>query len=607
MRKIYIVALATLSALFSFVPAYAQDEVDVSKYFSIRNTNTSYTISMLLQRTDGNYNPSISKDTEFDLWYSTDNCLTWKKWEKPTTALSFGKGATIYFKGVNPQGFGREDGVVSWRFVFSGTARVITLQGDVMSLVKGDFVDYGDGTTNFDTIPADYCFDKMFSALGGNLSSAAGLTLSAKYLTKGCYRQMFLGLTHASFTTTPSINAVDVQESAFESMFEGCTKLVNLASPLPQVDTIPEAGFKRMFYNCNALVSSENMSLGEQVKAIETEGCSQMYWTCKAAGFTGTYNNFPNLDYIGESGCYQMYYGDIYLTSTPQIKAKRIYPYGCQQMFQGCQRLTLISALETQELDEQAWQQMFYQTCSTSIAPNAQVESIKIDSVGYQGCHQMFFWPKTGTSGVMYRSALSAVGPIDIRIVGEQGCYQMFHYLYLNLQDLPKMHFERVYDSGCYMMFANCSGIKHVGGFVCPKVGRSGCESMFNGCTALATVPSILPATELEEQCYFGMFKGCSSLTTAPELPAPTLKKYCYSTMFQDCTSLASVTMLAADISAEQCLTDWLDNVSSTDGTLKVSNDTVKTDIVADVGNSAPKDGGGTSLVGSGWTVTVNP
>ena len=62
-------------------------------------------------------------------------------------------------------------------------------------------------------------------------------------------------------------------------------------------------------------------------------------------------------------------------------------------------------------------------------------------------------------------------------------------------------------------------------------------EGMFSGCTSLITPPE-LPATTLTRSCYMAMFVGCSSLTTAPELPATTLATYCYGNMFKGCTSL---------------------------------------------------------------------
>ena len=41
-----------------------------------------------------------------------------------------------------------------------------------------------------------------------------------------------------------------------------------------------------------------------------------------------------------------------------------------------------------------------------------------------------------------------------------------------------------------------------------------------------------------KDYCYYGMFKGCTSLTQAPALPATTLASSCYSNMFNGCRSL---------------------------------------------------------------------
>ena len=40
------------------------------------------------------------------------------------------------------------------------------------------------------------------------------------------------------------------------------------------------------------------------------------------------------------------------------------------------------------------------------------------------------------------------------------------------------------------------------------------------------------------DYCYYRMFNGCTSLTTAPSLPATTLANFCYNGMFSGCTSL---------------------------------------------------------------------
>lgn len=50
---------------------------------------------------------------------------------------------------------------------------------------------------------------------------------------------------------------------------------------------------------------------------------------------------------------------------------------------------------------------------------------------------------------------------------------------------------------------------------------------LFIGCSGLTTAPE-LPATTLADRCYYFMFAICTSLTTAPELPATTLSERCY-------------------------------------------------------------------------------
>ena len=75
---------------------------------------------------------------------------------------------------------------------------------------------------------------------------------------------------------------------------------------------------------------------------------------------------------------------------------------------------------------------------------------------------------------------------------------------------------------------------------------------MFMGCTSLTTAPE-LPATILASNCYGGMFNGCTSLTTAPELHATTLAHNCCNYMFFNCTSLTTAPELPAITLADSC------------------------------------------------------
>ena len=77
-------------------------------------------------------------------------------------------------------------------------------------------------------------------------------------------------------------------------------------------------------------------------------------------------------------------------------------------------------------------------------------------------------------------------------------------------------------------------------------------NGMFSGCTSLTTAPE-LPATTLEERCYNSMFDGCTSLTQAPELPVTTLASRCYANMFRDCTNLTTAPELPATTLANDC------------------------------------------------------
>ena len=85
---------------------------------------------------------------------------------------------------------------------------------------------------------------------------------------------------------------------------------------------------------------------------------------------------------------------------------------------------------------------------------------------------------------------------------------------------------------------------------------------MFKGCTALTTAPE-LPATTLANACYEYMFESCTSLTTAPELPATTLTQSCYINMFNGCTSLNYIKAMFTTTPSAKYTNNWVKNVAS--------------------------------------------
>ena len=103
-----------------------------------------------------------------------------------------------------------------------------------------------------------------------------------------------------------------------------------------------------------------------------------------------------------------------------------------------------------------------------------------------------------------------------------------------------------------------------------PNMGSWCYYVMFYGCTSLTTAPA-LPATILTNNCYDRMFVGCTSLTTAPALPATTLATSCYRYMFDGCTSLTTAPALPATMLAESCYYQMFN------GCIKIKLSTTKT------------------------------
>ena len=117
--------------------------------------------------------------------------------------------------------------------------------------------------------------------------------------------------------------------------------------------------------------------------------------------------------------------------------------------------------------------------------------------------------------------------------------------------------------SYCYQyMFRGCKSLTTAPELPATTLANYCYSNMFGSCTSLTTAP-VLPATTLEQYCYYNMFQYCSKLTTAPELPATTLANYCYAGMLQGCTSLTTAPALPATTLANSCYSEMFNGCSS--------------------------------------------
>ena len=115
----------------------------------------------------------------------------------------------------------------------------------------------------------------------------------------------------------------------------------------------------------------------------------------------------------------------------------------------------------------------------------------------------------------------------------------------------------------CYFyMFSGCTSLTTAPSLPATTLADYCYTSMFRDCTSLTTAP-LLPAITLAIHCYSNMFWGCSKLTTAPALPATTLANNCYYYMFQGCTSLVTAPELPATTLANNCYENMFSSCTS--------------------------------------------
>ena len=111
-------------------------------------------------------------------------------------------------------------------------------------------------------------------------------------------------------------------------------------------------------------------------------------------------------------------------------------------------------------------------------------------------------------------------------------------------------------------LFMGCTALITPPELPATTLANSCYEEMFYGCTALTQAPT-LPATTLASGCYNDMFGKCTSLIKAPTLPATTLASSCYHHMFEGCTSLTQAPALPATTLADYCYSQMFNYCTS--------------------------------------------
>jgi hypothetical protein len=465
----------------------------------------------------------------------------------------------------------------------------------VITLVNiGDYVQFKNETEQWSETGNEYIKFVMTGKVAGS-GNVNSLIYYAETLPYCCYHSMFNGC--SSLTTAPELPATTLAVSCYASMFWYCSSLAK-APELPAT-TLASHCYYQMFYGCTSLTSAPALP----ATTLAPYCYSSMFRSCSSLTTAPELSATTLANYC----YYQMFYGCTSLTSAPVLPATRLVWCCYSNMFYNCSSLSSIAVKFTKWLDDstdnwvegvsstgtfthdglpeeygvsripEAWEaidtslpQPEPSTPLTFTAEEAnstvKLEATGIDlatarSVKYRTSDKEH-WKDYRTNQVI---TLSKVGDyVQFKNETEQWSEPGNEYIKFvmkgkiaasgNVNSL--INYSDTLPEYCYYhMFYGCTSLTTAPALPATTLASMCYYHMFNGCTGLTTAPE-LPATTLAEYCCYGMFQGCTSLTASPDLPVTTLAHGCYRGMFRGCSSLTTAPELPATTLAEYCYID---------------------------------------------------
>lgn len=476
--------------------------------------------------------------------------------------------------------------------------------GNVMSLVTDYSANANAFATNTALTTANTFYNLFINNSHIKNHAFKSLVLPATTLAANCYSGMFSGCT--GLTTAPELPPTTLAAYCYRDMFQGCTGLTT-APELPAT-TLVENCYHNMFYGCTGLTTAPELPAGKNGIGSLNDGCySGMFYGC--TGLT-TAPELPATTLA--ANCYHgMFSGCTGLTTAPVLPATTLANSCYYYMFSGCTGLTTAPELPANTLVNSCYNYMFYR-CSnlnsvvclatTNIAqyncgnwlngvavtgtftkaPGATwgrgVSGIPSDwTVRDLQAMPLTFEAKVANSNIRLTiNGDASVTSIEYSTDGGSSWQPYTSATYITLANVgDKVQFRGTATTYNMSNFSSNSGELYAYGNVMsllygsdfanktafPNGSQYTFSHLFNSMRNLYNHPAltiVLPATTLAAYCYWGMFYGCTGLTTAPVLPATTLVNSCYYDMFHGCSNLNSVVCLATYIPANTCLWKWL-------------------------------------------------
>lgn len=103
-----------------------------------------------------------------------------------------------------------------------------------------------------------------------------------------------------------------------------------------------------------------------------------------------------------------------------------------------------------------------------------------------------------------------------------------------------------------YSLFRNCTSLIEAPKMPAKSIKYMSYNSMYRGCSSLVNVPDLAVNSVATYGCV-SMFYDCTSLVKAPSLFTTTLAPYCYNDMFHSCNSLTTPPILPATTLRNYC------------------------------------------------------
>ena len=438
------------------------------------------------------------------------------------------------------------------------------------------------------TTLASNCYYSMFN---GCSSLATAPELPATTLESNCYSDMFNGCT--SLATAPELPATTLASYCYKNMFSGCTSLTD--APALPATTLKNDCYMGMFQSCSSLTTAPALP----ATTLESYCYNSMFRYCSSL------TTAPELPATTLAGyCYTLMFDECTsLTTAPLLSAPILVDTCYYGMFEECSNLNSVTCLATDISANDCTKGWLSGVASTGTFTKA--AGIGVDTSGG--------WTSNSASGipegwvVKGSGAVTTATPLTIEaaVAGATVTFTnkasdtVFYKknddaaLPCNSGETAGIELENVGDKvqfyGDNQAYATgtgasdysniaCSADCYVYGNIMSLVNSAGFASetaltaSFTFCQLFKDnvhiknktgADLLLPATTMTEYCYYAMFYGCTSLTTAPELPATTLANSCYYGMFQDCTSLTAAPALPATTLANYCYSEMFKGCSS--------------------------------------------